>query len=160
MITNFISPVIFFILLTTMFLIVPYEQIKKFLSLGLIGGLVVAFILIYFMQNFFGFWDFFNLDIWYFLEMPVFLSAVWIPVVIIFAHFLEIAEYLTTAVFIILLFPAGATLVHYFLINLNLLVYFNWNLFYTFLVSLGIHLGITYYLYIRNQLGVKIGLLQ
>jgi len=160
MITYFISPVIFLFLLIIMFLIVPYTQILKFLNLGLIGGLVVALVLIYFMQNFYGYWDFVNIDIWHFIEIPIFLSAAWIPVVIIFAHFLNKIDYLSPLIFIILIFPAGATFLHYLFIYFDLLAYSDWNLFYTFLVSLGIHSGITYYLFIRNQLGVKIGVKQ
>lgn len=54
--------------------------------------------------------------------------------------------------FVLLIFPLGATVIHYVLIANMMLTYNHWNLGLTFLVSLGIHLGIMAYLYLTGRL--------
>lgn len=149
---NFAGGLILFISLFFMFLVVPEQKIKEFFSIGLVGGLVLALILVYLMQNMFGFWNFHNVDIVTIGDIPLLLSAAWIPTIIIFSYLL--VKFKTTSAIssIILGFPLAAVVVHYFLIDYQLLSYANWNLLYTFLVSLSIHLGIAYYLYRTNQL--------
>jgi hypothetical protein len=108
------------------------------------------------MQNTFGFWNFHQVDLVYIFKLPFFLSAAWIPVVIIFSHFLTQSKSKLSAAITVLSFPAGSVLFLYFLMTNQMLTFHNWNLFFSFLVSLIIHLGIASYLYAAEQLkGLK-----
>lgn len=135
-----------------MILIVPKERIKELFKFGVVGGLVVALVLVYSMQNVLGFWTFNNVDIINIIGIPILLSAAWIPFVITFAHLLNKYHDITSISIIMFAFPLSAVVVHYILINVGLLQYSHWNLFYTFLVSLGIHIGLAGYLYMSDQL--------
>jgi hypothetical protein len=144
---NLAGPMIFIGSLLFTFLIVPWERIRELFWVGIVGGLLVAFILVYLMQNIFGFWIFHQVDLLYLLGVPFFLSAAWIPVVIIFSHLLAQYESWFLTVMAIMAFPIAATIIHTFLIANQMLTYHNWNLMLTFLISLAIHLGILGYLY-------------
>ena len=144
---------IIILLLTSVLMIsiVSMERIKELLKYGLVGGLVVALILVYLMQNVFGFWTFNNVDIINIIGIPILLSSAWIPSVIIFAYLLNKYNQITSIGVILFVFPLSAVVVHYVFINFGLLQYSHWNLFYTFLVSLGIHIGLAGYLYYQSR---------
>ena len=146
--TELIGPLTFAIPLLIIYFLLPLSLFKKLLAPGIIWGFGVALILIYVMQNVFAFWYFQNIDILLINNIPIFLSATWIPLVMVFVYLLVIFPSKIGVVLLNILFPAGATLSHYIFISLNILSYSNWNLFYTFLVSLFIHLAITGYLYL------------
>jgi len=95
---------------------------------------------------------FYEVDLISIAGIPLFLSLAWLPFVIAFSHL--IAQYKSSILIIVLLaaFPIGATLIHLFLLNNNMLTYHNWSLFGTLLISLVIHLAIAFYLYITGQL--------
>jgi hypothetical protein len=152
MFENIVGPGLFVTSVVLMFLVVPWERIKKLLPLGLIGGFVVALILLYVMQNLLGLWIFERVDVINILRLPIFLSLAWLPFVITFSHL--IAQYRNAVLMIGILaaFPLGATFIHLFFLNNGMLTYNNWNLFGTFIISLAIHLAIAFYLYITGQL--------
>ncbi|MDO9534622.1 MAG: hypothetical protein Q7J85_04650 [Bacillota bacterium] len=131
MFENLIGPGLFVISFFFMFLVVPWERIKTLLPLGLIGGLGVALILLYLMQNILGFWVFNQVDVINIIRIPLFLSLAWLPFVIAFSHL--IAQYRNAILIIGILaaFPLGATLIHLFLLNNGMLTYHNWSLFGT-----------------------------
>lgn len=135
-----------------MVLIVSSERIKELWKFGVAGGLVVALILVYLMQNVLGFWAFINVDIINVAGIPILLSTAWIPAVITFGYLITKYHEITLMSVIIFIFPLSAVVVHYIFINFGLLQYSHWNLFYTFLTSLVIHLGLTAYLYMSDQL--------
>ncbi|WP_408956560.1 hypothetical protein [Natroniella sp. ANB-PHB2] len=149
---NLAGGLILLLSLFFMFLVVPEQNIKEFFSIGLVGGLVLALILVYLMQNMFGFWNFNNVDILTINDIPLLLSTAWFATVITFSYLLVKFKTISAVLSIIIAFPLAAVVVHYFLINYDLLSYRNWNLLYTFLVSLIIHFGIAYYVYRTNQL--------
>jgi hypothetical protein len=153
---NLPGPLSFIGGLILMFLVVPWERVKELFWVGMIGGLLVALILVYLMQNTFGFWIFHQVDLVYIFRLPFFLSAAWIPVVILFSHFLIQSKSKLSAAITVLAFPTGSILFLYLLMINQMLTFHNWNLFFTFLVSLLIHLGIVSYLYASEQLkGLK-----
>lgn len=144
---------LFSVLLFFMFLFVPWRRIKEFLGIGIIGGFGVGVLLVFFMQNLFGFWRFHQVDFFTLMGIPIFISAAWAPLEIIFCHLVSQYKNLLMVLTLIITLPLGAILVHYFLIINEMLSYNHWNLLLTFLVSLGIHLVIGYYLYITGRLG-------
>jgi hypothetical protein len=149
---NLAGPLIFVGGLILMFLVVPWERVKELFWVGVVCGLVVAVILVFLMQNIFGFWSFHQADLVYLFKVPLFISAGWLPVVIAFSHLLIRSDSFIPATVTILAFPAVATLVHALLIANHMLTYHHWSLFFTFLVALIIHIGIAGYLYASEQL--------
>ena len=135
-----------------MVLVVPRERVMDLLLVGFTVGVVFAFALILLMQNVWGFWVFRGVDLFNILEVPFFLTVAWMPIIIAFSHLLAQYENFTMFGVILLGFPLGATIIHLILLANNMLVYTNWNLVYTFLISLGIHLAVMVYLHETGQL--------
>lgn len=162
---------IFLASLIIMFYFVPWTKIKSLALTGLVGGFVVALVLLYLLQNLWGFWEFYRVDLIKIRDIPIILSAAWVPMVITFSYLLtkyvNYPEYtdktkhanqnskLLKIVGLVILFPALATAVHFLLLANEMLFYHNWNLSLTFLVSLVIHLGILYYLYATGLLKIN-----
>ena len=149
---NYFGILLFTVLLFLMFLIVPWRRVKSFLGVGIFGGFGIAIVLLVIMQNVWGFWRFYQVDWFSPLRVPFFLSAAWAPLEIIFSHLLSQYKNFFMGVILTVAIPLGAITVHYFLLANKMMAYHHWNLFLTFLVSLGILLGIGYYLYITGRL--------
>ncbi|MCL6639283.1 MAG: hypothetical protein K6T80_06345 [Firmicutes bacterium] len=154
------GPIAFLVGAIVMFLIVPWDRVKDRAFFGVVSGLGMALALIYLMQNIFGFWTFRGVDLVYLAGMPVFLAAVWTPLVITFAYLIAHYNNITMVVLILTGFPLIATIAHYFLVENRMLAYSNWNLVYTFFLAAGIHLGIALYLYLTGRLENLRGLFQ
>ncbi len=153
---NLVGPIIFLIGATLVFYIIPKEKIKKLLPFGLIAGLGIALLLLYLMQEVWGRWLFYRVDLLYFYEIPFFLSLAWLPMVMLFAYFLKTSSHNLFSFIVILAFPLGATLVHWGLLHNRMLVYHRWDLLGTFGVSLLIHSVLYVYLYFsRKQLSIN-----
>jgi hypothetical protein len=134
-----------------MFLLVPVERIKKLLTTGLVAGLGIAILLVLIMEKT-GFWTFHGADVLNIFGIPIFLSLAWFPLVIAFIHLCMEYRHFFARVSILLFFPAGATMLHYLLLNKDGLTYKSWNLIYTFLISVLIHLGILVWSIVRGYL--------
>lgn len=132
--------------LLLMCLTVPWPGIKKFALFGLVSGLGIAVVLIFIMQNWFGFWIFHHIDLLYVGGIPLILAAAWAPVEILFAHFLSRNQYSLVSLLLIFAIPVVSVGIHFIQIKNHLLDYHHWNYQLTFLVSLGIHLGLAFYL--------------
>lgn len=152
--TNLAGLLVLITALIVMFLLVPLKQIKDLLIVGLVGGLGVAIVLIYLMQNVFGYWVYRSVDFIYVSKIPVLLSAAWIPCIIAFSYLIIKYKQFLTRASLIIAFPLGGLLIHHLLITNQMLEYNNWNLILTFLVSVAIHAGIFAYLYLTKQLKI------
>jgi len=153
---NLPGPVIFLTGMLVMLLVVPGQKIKELFLIGLVGGIGVGIVLIYVMQNIFGFWVYpLSSDLIYIAALPVFLIAGWFPVIILFAYLLGRYNNSAILLLIILFFPAGATVSHLFMLKGGMLFYNNWGLGETFLQSLGIHLVIALFLYVTGRLVIS-----
>lgn len=150
---NLPGPVIFLTGMLIMFLVVPAQKIKELLLIGLAGGIGVGIVLVYVMQNIYGFWVYsLSSDLIHIAALPFFLIAGWFPVIILFAYLLGRCTNRAISLLIILVFPAGATVLHFFMLKGGMLFYHNWSLGVTFLQSLGIHLLIALFLYATGRL--------
>ncbi|PKM88952.1 MAG: hypothetical protein CVU87_06355 [Firmicutes bacterium HGW-Firmicutes-12] len=134
-----------------MFLIVPIERIKKLLLIGLVAGIGIAILLVYVM-NLFDFWTFHGADVLNLYGIPIFLSLAWVPLVIAFIHLFTEFYQPWQRVGLVLLFPAGAIILHYLLLQKGALTYKSWNLFFTYIVSVIIHFGIFVWFEAKVQL--------
>ncbi|MGI6285845.1 hypothetical protein SEF58_08495 [Neomoorella humiferrea] len=146
------GPIVFLAGLILMLLVVPWERVKELALVGLVGGLALAFLVIYLMQNYFGFWAFRRVDLINVGGIPLFLAASWFPLIIVFSHLLAQYKNIMPLLLILLAFPLGATLLHLLLRANGMLFYRHWNLPLTFILSLGIHLVIMAYLYAAGML--------
>ena len=133
-------------------LIVPLPRIKELLPLGLVGGAGLAFLLIYFMQNVWGYWSFKDVDLLNVIDIPFFLSLSWFPIVILYSHLIGQYRSIILMLLIVVGFPIAATITQLYLIENQLLTYQNWNYPLTFLLSLAIHLIIAFYLYTTGKI--------
>lgn len=157
---NLAGPVIMAAGLIFMFLVTPYERIKELFWFGLVGGLILALVLIHLMQNVFGFWQFQRTDLLVVQGVPVLLAAAWTPVVIAYGHLLAQYRSVALAAAAVLVFPAVATLIHAVLLLNNMLFYAGWSLPMTFAFSLAIHLALLGWLYLTGRLENLKGLLR
>lgn len=135
-----------------MAIVVPQIYIKRFLWMGVVGGVILAILLLSIMQNFLGFWIFGSLDLIYLFNIPIFLSAVWMPLVIMFSYFVSASiNQLFRIAALIGVFALIATISHWFLLSEGLLVYNNWSLIYTFILASAIHVMLYAYLLLASQ---------
>lgn len=138
--------------LALMLLVVPLERIVKLLPVGLVGGLGAAFLLIYLLQNVFGYWTYNRADVLHVLGVPFLVAASWAPFVIIFSHLLSQYDDIFLMGLNLAFFPLGGTVVHVIMLANQMLTYNNWNLAYTFLMGLLVHIGILMYLYVTGRI--------
>lgn len=137
--------------LGVMFFLVPMKYIGRYLWIGLIGGLGLAILLNIVMQNVFAYWLFQDVDILYMTRIPIFLAAVWAPLVITFSYLVRTSKNLYQTGLIIGVFSATASVAHWFMIIQGTLVYQNWSLLGTFLIAAVLHLVLFYYVHLSVE---------
>lgn len=137
-----------------LYLFVPRDKIRDYLTFGFLAGPVLGFILLYFMIVYYGFWNFGSLDFLYFSDIPLFLTLVWLPLEIGFAYYFLNSNNSLMYLAVILFLPVLSTLSHLVMQQFGLLTYHSWSLLGTFLQSLAIHLALSAYLYyiVRNKM--------
>lgn len=133
--------------------LVPHRRIRSLFPLGLVFGFGLALLLLHFMQNAFGYWQFMSVDLFYIQSIPVFVSLTWLPGIIMFAHFIQEHSSFQHVVALILLFAGIATIAHYLFMANGMLVYNNWSLAMTFGISAAIHIAISLYMYGAELVG-------
>ncbi|OWZ83758.1 hypothetical protein [Natranaerobius trueperi] len=149
------GPLLFIISAILLLVLVPKKVILEKLIFGIVFGIGLAFILFYFLDIRFGFWDYRQVDLFFIADIPVFLSGTWTPLVILFVYFIKLASNFFTKIIVTLSFPLLAVISHFFFKLNEMLVYNNWNFFETFLMSFIVHLGIIGGLYIIGDLTVS-----
>ncbi|MBP2662065.1 MAG: hypothetical protein H6Q71_13 [Firmicutes bacterium] len=148
----FTGPLFFFVGVGILYILVPKKGISRFWGMGLVGGLGLALVLTYLMHNVFGYWSFFGGDI-ALAGMPLFLSAAWIPLVILYCYWTSQSNEFYQIALAIGVFAFFAAVVHWYYLRQGMLVYVGWNVLYTFTLSLIIHAALYYYLYVTKRLG-------
>lgn len=146
------GPAAFVGMVVLMLIAVPQIYIKRFIWMGIIGGFVLAILILSIMQNLLGFWQFLNIDLVYLSNIPISLSAVWMPLVIMFSYFLNTGiNNITRIVAMIAIFASIPVIGHWFLLSQGLLVYRDWSLTYTFILASAIHIMLYFYLNLASQ---------
>lgn len=131
--------VVLSLLTVVMLLVVPREKIRHLAGFGAIFGLVFPFFVIGVMQNLLGFWDYRGVDPVTVAGIPVFLAISWFPGVVIFAHLLMELRFTALRVLLFLVIGSAVAGLHYLLLLNNMVVFNNWNLTGSFLLTVGIH---------------------
>jgi hypothetical protein len=142
-------------LTVVMLLVVPWERIRALLTVGLLFGVVLPFIIIGVMQNWLGFWSYRGVDPVTVAGIPVFLAITWFPSVIVFSHLL--AQYRSPLLRILLWLAVAAAVValQYALMLNNMLVLQNWTFTGTFFLTLFIHAGLAAALHFMGHLDLR-----
>lgn len=138
--------------LCVMFLAAPWERIKGLFFFGLIGGVSMALVLNYIMQNTLNLWIYQRADVLNILGLPFFLLASWTPLVITYGHMLSQYKNFALVGLLMITFSLGSVLVHVLLIGNRMLVYNDWSLALTFILTLAIHGLLAIYLYLTGRL--------
>ncbi len=149
---NMAGVIIFGALMVVMVLVVPLEKIRKLAVFGLLSGVLLPFLVIHIMQNVLGLWIHRGIDPVTIADIPVFFAITWLPAVIMFAHF--IVQYRSFVLVILLLMAVGGGVagIQFLLIANNMLTFNNWVLFESFLLTMGIHLGLIGVLHLMGHL--------
>lgn len=132
-----------------MLLAVPGKFIARYLWLGLVGGWGVALLLILVLQNVLEVWRFQDVDLLYLGQVPLFLSAVWVPLVIAFGHLVTVSRGWRSVALLIGVFSLMAGLAHWFMLAQGTLIYHRWSLWHTVGLAAVIHAGLAYYLHLQ-----------
>lgn len=149
---TFTGPLAFIGAAVLMMIVVPRTCIQRYVWMGIVGGLLLAVLLLIIMQNVLGFWIFTDIDLLYLYNTPMSLAAVWLPLVIMFSYFVNAANSNPTrSAALIVAFALLATIAHWFLLTEGLLVYRSWSLVYTFILAGVIHAVLYAYLQLANQ---------
>ena len=122
---------------TTMFIIMPREKILELLTVGFWMGLVQAVVLLWLGQVYL---QVFRLsgDPTAF-GIPMIASFSWLPAVVLFAYYFIQTSSAVKRIGLVLLFAAGSVVVQYILQRAGLWENLNWNLYYTFMLTLAAH---------------------
>lgn len=152
---NLIGPLILSLSLAALLYSVPMPNIRELGRIGVFGGFVTALLMVLLMQNLWGFWIFHQVDLFDYYRIPVTLSLAWLPLIIIYSHLMITHPHPVIRIGLLSAFPLGATLFHWLLIKGGFLSYHHWSLYYTFFLSLAVHLGIAVYLYVIHSIKFK-----
>ncbi|RJQ06498.1 MAG: hypothetical protein C4551_08130 [Bacillota bacterium] len=126
-------------------LAVPQENFRRLVPFGIIAGFGLALLINMLGSSIFGLWGFRNV-VWPILGIPFWVLLSWVPAVILFVHYLP--ETSLARLGWLLLFPVVFTAIEFLFLRQGLRFFSpDWNLVYSFLLSLGVHiLVLSYYL--------------
>lgn len=151
MVGSLTGPASFVGMVIVMLFMVPRVEITRFLWMGLVGGLFLAILLLSIMQNLLGFWIFGDVDFLYLYNIPIALSAVWMPMVITFSYLVSLGVHnMARIAALIVIFASIPVIAHWFLLTQGLLVYIHWSLIHTFMLASAIHVMLYGYLYLSS----------
>lgn len=120
-------------------LLVPADRFRRLLPFGLIAGFALAAAINVVGSGILGLWRFGGTGLLTVQGVPLMALLAWVPVVILFAHFLPSTAPWRLAW--LLLFPLGFTLLEFGLLRLGVRTFApNWNLFHAFALSLSVHI--------------------
>ncbi|MCL6580387.1 MAG: hypothetical protein K6U08_02065 [Firmicutes bacterium] len=119
-------------------LAVPEQAFRRLVPFGVVAGFGLALAVNLVGGPILGLWGF-NRVTWPLLGIPFWVLLAWVPAVILFVYYLPDGS-LARAGWI-LLFPAVYTAIDYVFLRAGLRHFApNWNIVYSFLLSLGVHL--------------------
>lgn len=131
-----------------MFLLVSPKQVPELSRFGFWFGLVQAFVVMGVGQYYGLFRAVGDPNL---LGIPLLTSISWIPPVIVFARFFQLADNIWKVAGYVLVFASGTAMVQYFQKLLGMWESVNWNPFYTFLLAMATHSLMAGYLMLRRE---------
>ncbi len=135
---SLVYPVFFMMLTIIMLVMVPRRRIVDLLPFGLIGGLGIALLVQSAAILYLGLWQWKYTEPFGWRGLPLFISAAWIPVEIIFAHYIHETPKEMTLPYV-LGFAGAATAVDWWFVRGGYQVPIRWSVFSTFVLGLVIH---------------------
>jgi hypothetical protein len=127
------------------FLAIPQKDFRRLVPFGVVAGFGLALLVNIMGSSIFGLWGFREV-VWPILGVPFWAVLAWVPAAVAFVYFLPDAS--LPRLGWLLLFPAAFTAIDFIFLRAGLFFFSpDWNLAYSFLLSVGLHLLIlSYYL--------------
>ena len=149
---SFIRPIFFMLLTLGMLILVPRARIFELFRFGLVAGVFLAAVIQILAVHVLRLWKF-NFLVPYLdlFGIPVFLLLAWGVAEILFAHLLPKKNYFWAFSFV-MAFSLASALVEWFFNKKNLIVFLRWHTTFTFLLAVGIHMALGYYLIQKDKL--------
>lgn len=147
-VANSLVWVLLFILAAiAMLVFVPRRDVIKLLPFGTVGGFLVAVAVQWIAVQVMGVWRFNYTDFAAYRGIPLFLTLSWMPVTIIFGHWLLQIHTGTGRFFYTAGFALSTVLLEWLLVLAGYRVYLRfWNLLYTAALALVLHYLLAWYL--------------
>jgi len=147
-VANSLVWVLLFILAAiAMLVFVPRRDVIKLLPFGVVGGFLVALVVQWLAVTVLRVWKFNYTDFAAYRGIPLFLTLAWMPITIIFGHWLLQIRQGTGRFFYIAAFALSTVLLEWMLVLTRYRVYLRyWNLFYTAALALVLHYLLAWYL--------------
>lgn len=152
---NMVGPVALVGFAVIMLLVVPVERIRRLALFGIVFGGILGLLVVFTMQNLFGFWTFRLVDPVTLAGIPVLLALAWAPMVVIFAHLLVQYRTLPLRLLLWLVFAGAVTGAQYLMVVNNMLLFTNWSLLGTFVLTLAVHAGLILVLHLRGHVDLR-----
>ncbi len=136
---------LFFMFMFAVIIAVPRNQIIRLLPVGFFGGFGQAILILGLLVPVLGWWRFNYTDFFSVAGIPLFIALAWLPVVIIYAYYLNRVKNREGLIAYITGFSLSTALYVHWLIRAGFLVFVNWNSLFTFLVAIILFSPVTYY---------------
>jgi hypothetical protein len=139
--------ILFTLVAIGMLIFVPRREILKLLPFGVVGGFLLAAIIQIVAVWVLGLWSFNYTQIASYRGIPIFLTLVWLPTVIIFGHWLLQIRSGTGRFFFTAAFALATVALEWAFVFTGYRQYHRfWNVFYTALLALVLHYLLAWYL--------------
>lgn len=124
---NLAGSIALIVMTAIMFLLVPWERIKRLLPVGSLFGLLLGSATYYILQNIVQAWRFQHADLLSPAGIPLFMTLAWIPYSIIYFHLLAQYRTLTHVVLLIIISAAVPSFFHFLLERNGMFLFQKWS---------------------------------
>lgn len=132
------------LLFAILFVVVPFEKIKRLAVYGIVGGIGLAIFIFYFFSGYLKLWD--TIGSAHISGVAILPVIAWFPPTIVFGHFYPKNDTFIYQATYVLVFALGAIVAQFLFIQLKMWINYNWNYFYTFLLALAAHSFLAIYI--------------
>lgn len=130
-----------------MLIFVPRRDVVRLLPFGTVGGFLVAVAIQWVAVRYLRVWKFNYTDFASYRGIPLFLTLAWMPITIIFGHWLLQIRNATGRFFYVAGFALGTVVLEWVFVLTGYREYLRyWNILYTAILALVIHYLLAWYL--------------
>lgn len=124
---NLAGPIALIVMTVILFLLVPWQRIRRLLPVGSLFGLLLGPATYYILQNIVQAWRFQQADLLSPAGVPLFMTLAWIPYSIIYFHLLAQYRTLMHVILLILISAAVPAFFHFLLERNGMVLFQKWN---------------------------------
>lgn len=138
---------LFILAAIAMLVFVPRRDVIRLLPFGIVGGFLLAVAIQWAAVLYFRVWRFNYTEFAAYRGIPLFLTLAWMPITIIFGHWLLQLRTGTGRFFYVAGFALGTVVLEWLFVITRYRVYLRyWNLLYTAILALVLHYLLAWYL--------------